>query len=131
MQKDGGANIAMASRFSLAAYIICLFDPLLSLVYFRQFLHFTYIYVALVTQGLLCYNIATLVMFTSFRGGSRGEARGARTTTPPPHPPIWIRHCRCQCTLNVLLSSQLKSIKTIYHYINNASMVWWPAQRER
>ena len=61
MQKDGGANIAMASRFSLAAYIICLFDPLLSLVYFRQFLHFTYIYVALVTQGLLCYNIATLV----------------------------------------------------------------------
>lgn len=36
MQENGGANIAMASRFSLAGCIICLFDPLLSLVYFRR-----------------------------------------------------------------------------------------------
>lgn len=38
-----------------------------------------------------------------------GEVPGGPGTPPPPL--IWIRHCRCQCWLNVLLSSQLKSIK--------------------
>ena len=124
MQKDGGANIAMASRFLwLRISYVCLilsFHWFISasfsiLAFFKESWSLTggffsnNIYVALVTQGLLCYNIATLGMFTSFSGGSRGGARGARK--PPPPPSIWIRHCRCQCRLNVLLSSQLKSIK--------------------
>ena len=126
MQKDGGANIAVASRFLwLRISYVCLilsFHWFISasfsiLAFFKESWSLTgyffsnNIYVALVTQGLLCYNIATLGMFTSFSGGSRGGAREARKPTHPPPPSIWTRHCRCQCRLNVLLSSQLKSIK--------------------
>ena len=143
-QKDGGANIAMASRFLwLRISYVCLilsFHWFISasfsiLAFFKDSWSLTggffsnNIYVALVTQGLLCYNIATLGMFTSFSGGSRGGARGARNPPPPPLFGSGTVVVSVDVMSYCLVSWKL--LKTIYRYITNTSMVWWPAQRER
>ena len=121
MQKDGGANIAMSSQFLwLRISYVCLilsFHWFISasfsiLAFFKESWSLTggffsnNIYVALVTQGLL--------------------------ETHPPPPLIWIRHCRCQCRLNVLLSSQLKSIKNYLplHHEHIHGVVASPARKE-
>ena len=126
MQKDGGANIAMGSQFLwLRISYVCLilsFHWFISasfsiLAFFKESWSLTggffsnNIYVALVTQGLL----------ESFFNAP-----------PPPPPLIWIRHCRCQCRLNVLLSSQLKSIKNYLplHHEHIHGVVASPARKE-